>query len=220
MTICIVTDNFPPHTGGIAHFYKYLVSLLACQGHTVIVLTVDSTSTENDTTEFIDGCTKVTLKRSYQELYSYYKAYFRPGGHDAPYWLSAGFAMRKWLLHHAAKFSIDIIEVSDYGGLGAFLTGNNLPPYVITAHSALHQLLPFGHNALTDHIRVIKQLEMLAFSGCSDVIVHSPLNQQSIQNVFLKDAVFSTAPWQPPNIISQQEKNELPLIIGGFQTVK
>lgn len=219
MTVCIVTDSFPPVTNGIAHFYKYLTDLLLLYGQKVIVLTVDVNASGEDETQTENGFTRVTLKRSYQDFYRQYKAYFRPGGHDAAHWLAIGFAARQWLQANAKPFAIDVLELSDYGGLGAFFTGENFPPYLLTAHSSLHQLLPFNHHPETEHIRVVKHLEAAAFAGSTGFIAHSPSNQQAVEKSFGKKAWFARAPWQPPQGF-ERSTNGLPVTIAGLQTVK
>lgn len=220
MTICIVTDSFPPKVGGIASFYKHLAELFMQNGHSVIVLTADPSHNTEDEIRFGSGPAVVVLKKTYAGFYQQYKPYFRPGGHDAPHWIAMGFAIRNWLLKYSSKFSIDILEVSDYGGLGAFLTGDGIPPFVITAHSSLHQLLTYNNFSTTSHIEVLKSLEALAFSRAQAIVAHSPLNQQAIEQLFHRKAEFSRAPWICVKQKKQLHTGAHGLTIGGLQNVK
>src|SRR4051812_48662177 len=111
MTICIVTDSFPPDLGGIATFYGNLSGLLTDAGHQVVMIKVDQDADENEADEIIHThqLTKVTLKKSYKDKYDHFKRYFRPGGLNAPSWISAGLSIRDWLLKNARNYNIDII---------------------------------------------------------------------------------------------------------------
>lgn len=220
MNICIITDHFPPSIGGIAKFYGHLAKLLCQYGHDVTVLTFDFEGKTGDTILKRNGYTVVLLNESYKKIYQRYKPYFRPGGHDAPHWLAMGFAARNWLSQHAKSQNIDVIEVSDYGGLGAFLLGENLPPFAITAHSSLHQLQPYSNQANTEHVKVLKQLEAIAFNAANAIIAHSPLNQQSVEDVFIRKAFFARAPWELSDQVTSELTSEVPVILAGLQNIK
>jgi glycosyltransferase involved in cell wall biosynthesis len=220
MNICIITDNFLPSIGGIAKFYGHLAKLLVQYGHNVIVLTIDAQLNSDDRISENDGYTVVRLSQSYKKIYHQYKPYFRPGGHDAPHWLAMGFAIRNWLLQHGERYKLDIMEVSDYGGLGAFLIGDNLPPFAITAHSSLHQLQPYSNQPDTDHIKVLKQLESTAFNTANAIIAHSPLNQQSVEDVFKRKAFFARAPWEYSDRASSEVTSGVPIVLAGLQNIK
>src|SRR5690349_2187674 len=99
MTICIVTDNFPPDLGGIATYYGNLSAIMTDSGHNVIILKADYEAEDDESDELVQvGLrTIVTLKKSYKKYFNYYKEYFRPGGLNAPLWISAGLSIRDWL---------------------------------------------------------------------------------------------------------------------------
>ena len=113
MNICIATSNYFPDTGGISTYSQRLSGLLKKFGHTVVVLTVDITAKDEDD-DLIEndqrGVTLVKLKKTFFNYYNYYKKYFKPGGIDAPYWLSIGNAMQEWLIDNNDQFKIDIVQ--------------------------------------------------------------------------------------------------------------
>ncbi|HYC27948.1 MAG TPA: glycosyltransferase family 4 protein, partial [Chitinophagaceae bacterium] len=191
------------------------------KGHRVVVLTVNPLSSDRDITEITDDIVKVTLQESYQAFVHLYKPFFRPGGHDAPNWLAMGLAIRDWLLRNTGTYAIDLIDISDYGGLGTFLVGKDLPPFVISAHGSLHQLQPFNHQFETDHTRVIKRLETSAFENAGAVIAHSYLNKESVEKTFNIRVDFARAPWQSENLpLDSSGEDQGPLVIGGLQNTK
>jgi glycosyltransferase involved in cell wall biosynthesis len=220
MNICIITDSFPPAIGGISLFYKHLAALMVAYNHKVFVLTVNASSDQDDEVTQTEAVTIIRLRKPYKSFYNQFKPYFRPGGHDAPHWLAMGFAFREWLLSHHKNYEIDLIEVMDYGGLGAFILHETLPPFVITAHSALTQLQGLSNQADNDHINVLKQLEQIAFTNADGVIAHSLLNQESVSKVFKRSCRFARAPWQGVQAELLHNSDETPLIIGGLQNVK
>src|SRR5690242_18642397 len=181
MTICIATDGFPPMTGGIATFYGHLSAMLTKYGHKVIVLMVDhDMKMQDDEIKESGAVTKVLLRKSYTTYKEKYAPYFRPGGLDAPGWIAIGMAMRDWLQQNHKKYSIDVIETTDYGGLGAFLLAEELPPVIITGHGSYTQLKKYNHSLNDSHNNLVTELEMFAFRNADMVIAHSPLNQSDL----------------------------------------
>ena len=220
MTICLVTDNFPPDVGGVGIFYRHLSRNLSAAGHKVIVLCFGNTKNGEDETRDENGTRIIRLQKDYQRYYQYYVPYFRPGGHDAPHWLAMGMSVRNWLIQNAQSNRIDIIEVSDYGGLGFFLLHPHIPPYVVTANSALLQLQSSSHFAETEHITILKKLETLSFRYANRIIAHSPLNQASLESVIERKVDLATAPWSG---LEWQHPTSLlfpPLVVGGLQATK
>ena len=221
MTICIATSNFPPQTGGIAACYGHLAAILTLEGHRVIVLVPDNSSTgTEDAVEIKDGFTIVSLRKKYRACVKKYARYFPPGGLDAPAWIAAGIAMKEWLLQNQSHYSIDIIEVSDYGGAGIFLVQDQLPPLVVTGHGAFVQLKPYNSYIENSHTRLVSQMEMLSFQQADGVIAHSPLNQKELEQLTGREIQFARAPWQPAGKKRTDHKNNTVLTAGGLQQVK
>lgn len=224
MTICIATDAFYPQIGGIATFYGNLTELLLQQGHRIIILTLshdEQQALEED--EIIEerAYTKVVLKQSFYKQYYHYRKYFRPGGYMAPYWLAIGASMRQWLLQNHKAFDIDVVEVTDYGGIGFFLCDEQLPPVAVTGHGCLAQYASYNFTGNGEQVRLIQKLERLSFQYADSIIAHSPLNRQDLQQLSRREVLFATAPW----IVKDQQpaaaakKNGF-LVVGGMQVVK
>jgi glycosyltransferase involved in cell wall biosynthesis len=223
MTVCIATDAFYPQIGGIATFYGNMTGLLLAKGHRIIILTISHDERHaNDDDEIIEerGYTKITLKRSFYQKYYYFREYFRPGGYMAPYWLAIGAAMRDWLLHHHAQFGIDVAEVTDYGGIGFFLCDPALPPLAVTGHGCLEQYAHYNHTGNGEQVRLIQQLEKLAFQHAESIIAHSPLNRHDLQKFTGRNVDFATAPWMITEETKATKKGGYFLVVGGMQVVK
>lgn len=223
MTICIATDAFYPQIGGIATFYGNLTELLLQQGHRIIILTLSHEEQQAlDEDEIIEerNYTRVVLKRSFYKQYYHYRKYFRPGGYMAPYWLAIGSSMRRWLLQNHKAFGIDVVEVTDYGGIGFFLCDEQLPPLAVTGHGCLEQYANYNFTGNGEQVRLIQQLERLCFQYADSIIAHSPLNQQDLQQLSRREVLFATAPW----IVKDQQpgaaKKNWFLVVGGMQVVK
>jgi len=201
MTICIATDAFPPHNSGIATHNSYLAGLLHEEGHAIVILTVDFNNLKAaDDVKRVDGYTVVTLRDSYRQQFSYFSQFIRSGNREAAVWLSLGTAMRKWLLENHAAFNFDIIECSDYGGLGLFVTDSSLPPVVIMCHSMLTQLSQHEFYNRDENLSLIRFLETNAIQQADAVICHSQSNTEEVAGLFNKKAIYTTAPWisEPP----------------------
>lgn len=196
MTICIATDAFPPHQSGIATHNAYLVKLLQEAGHTVIVLTTDFRNTKGpDSIEKKEGVTVVTLRDSYKKQYAYFSNFIRSGSREAVVWLSLGMAMRGWLLENQAAFDFEIIECSDYGGLGIFCSDPALPPVVIMCHSMLSQLSQHEFYNPDENLAVIRFLETNAIRQADAVICHSHSNAAELEAVYHRKICYAPAAW-------------------------
>lgn len=223
MNVCIATNVFYPNVGGIATYYNHLATILSESGHKVSILNIDydSSPETDDLVETIDDITHITLRNSYHRLLKKYTPYFSPGGFDAPSWIACGLAMKNWLLKNQQLFKFDIIEVSDYGGLGAFLINNSLPPIVITGHGSLLQYSVFNHSKKDSHFKVVVELEKTAFNHANEILPYSFLNQQKLSELLRRKVGFATAPWKSEllnNRICSEEN--FPIVIAGFQKIK
>lgn len=220
MTICIATNIYFPSTGGIPSYYKYLSDILISFGHRVIILTIDETG-EEDSYQKNELLAIVTLRKSYQHYLSSYKKYFRPGSYTAYKWIAMGYAMRDWLLKNHKEHKIDMIETSDFGGVGIFLVDNCLPAVMVIAHSSatqIHQHSPLNDD---DHLKVITELEKLSFTHCAGIIAHSPMNQQELNTLAGRNIEFARAPWIPPLQTGQNKNPAYPHIVAGsLQKIK
>lgn len=220
MTICIATSNFPPQTGGIATFYSHLAALLVKQGHTVIVLMAEDNKEKKDEVVTTDGFKIVLLREKYEAFRSQYAPYFATGGLDAPGWIATGLAMKDWLMHHHKAYGIDIIEVSDYGGMGIFIKTANLPPVVITGHGTFTQLSRYNSVIEDDQTTVIRRLELLSLQKADAVIAHSPSNQVDLAQLSGRIVEFTTAPWVSKTKTVTTTSHKMIFTAGGLQKVK
>lgn len=220
MIICIATDTLFPRTGGIASFNHHMSVLLEKEGHTVIMLAPGEPTGQDAADEItrVGNIITVKLQATFQKHYQDWVQYFRPGGFDAPYWIALGYAMREWLLRQT-QFSIEVVEVSDYGGLGVFLTDKNLPPVVLTGHGSFKQYARYNYTRDDDHARVITMLEDLSFAHAEKVISHSPLDQQDLRQLFKRDIDIALIPFTKPDTIIPGEGNKV-ITAGGLQPIK
>lgn len=222
MTICLATSNFPPQSGGIATFYGHLTSLLLKNDHRVIVVVPDENAIAGDEDEVQtdNRFIKVLLRKKYAYYRSKFQLYFRPGGLDAPGWIAAGLAMRDWLSENQTKYGINIVEVSDYGGLAAFLVDNLLPPVAVTGHGSYTQLSKYNNSKSDRHSKVIQSLEKISFQLADGIIAGSPLNQKELANLFDRQIAFSPAPFFLSTGNIPAKNSGYPVIIGGLQKTK
>lgn len=219
MTICFVTDGRPGQVGGIAAFNRYAAAAFTDAGHSVLLLCVNSSAKEEVIKEGL--ITTVVTGKNYTAHYNKWKDHFRPGGFDAPNWIATGMCARDWLLSNHAIYQIDIIEVSDYGGIGIFLCDAMLPPVIITGHGSLSQFSPFNYTGNDANARVVQQLETLSYQHAAAVIVHSRLNKENLQQRFpaiaVKEALIS---WVHTSDTITETENGTLLTVGGLQPVK
>jgi glycosyltransferase involved in cell wall biosynthesis len=223
MTICIATSNVWPQPGGIATFYKHLSSLLTKNGHTVIILTVDYTSkeTSEEITTEDNGVKIVSLVRSYQRYYNYYKKYFSVPGLDAPNWIAMGLAMKEWLKENHQRYKIDIVETIDFGGLGLFLRFEQGPSVCVAGHGCLSQLSNHNPDNNDDHVRCIKKMEAAAFANADSIIAHSQMNQRDLFNCLKRTVEFCTAPWTfEKEYLPVNTASDFYLVVSGLQKTK
>lgn len=224
MTICITSLSVVQQTGGIPAYTRFLSSNLSTMGHRVILLSYDdkANATDEDSVEDQGNITLVTLKKTYHQQYAIHAPYFRPGSYDAPRWLAMGKSMQQWLVGNHTQFGIDIIEVPDYGGAGAFLIHDELPPVIITGHSSMLQLHHHNHTVNDDHSTVITQLEKFAYQYAAGVVTHSPQNVAELGALTGRKIFFARAPW----VFPVQKNNEKvhskgsPLIVSSLQLTK
>ena len=224
MTICIATPNYLPDTGGITTFNMNLSGLLQQAGHKVIILTVCYKNNSNDEDELSveeNGLIVVRLRKRYRSILKKNAPYFKPGGLDAPNWIALGIAMREWLLLNHKTYNIDVIETTDYGGLGIFLCDEKLPPIIITGHGSLTQLSKINYKKNDSHYKVIIELERISFQYADMILASSRLNQDDLAKTFKRVTHFATAPWDMRQFgNTQTSENGYPLIIAGMQIVK
>ena len=221
MTICVATDSFPPHNSGIATHNSCLVKLLQEAGHGIVVLTIDFSNLKGaDTITREDNITVVRLKNSYSEQFNYFNRFIKSGNREAVVWLSLGKAMRNWILTNNAAFNFDIIECSDYGGLGLFVSDPLLPPVVIMCHSMLTQLSEHEFYNPDENLSIIRFLETNAIQQADAIICHSPKNAEEITKTFTKKAMYTTAPWINATVPNQAGATITFLIASRLQVCK
>lgn len=224
MTVCITSFSIGQQVGGIPAYNSYLCSNLLTMGHKVILLTFDETAglTDENETRTQGDLTTVILKASYQHYLQKFKAYFRPGSYGAPGWLAMGMAMKEWLLKNHRTMSIDIIEAADYGGAGALLLSNDLPPVAIAGHSSFLQLKRYNSSIKDDHSAIIEQMELFAYLHADGILTHSHLNAEDLCTLTGRQVYFSRAPWTTPSAVVEDNSNDSKsnLVISGLQFTK
>lgn len=222
MTICIATSNFPPQVGGIATFSWQLANALIKVNQRVIVLTFADSHTEaaEDSVLTEQDIIIVHLRKKYERYRQHYQRFFSSGSLDAPGWISAGLAMRDWLMENHQAYKIDIIEAGDYGGLASFLIHPSLPPVVVTGHGSFFQIKKINTVISDAHTKVVVQLEELACRNADGLIAHNQKNQAYFAKHYNKRSYFVPAPWE----ISREENNipetKALVVIGGLQQIK
>jgi len=196
MTICIAADGFPPKAGGIVTFNWHLTKLLLAAGHSVVQLNVDRTPNTADRVQTNGSFTQVWLAKSFLTHKKKWAAFFRPGGMDAPDWIATGLAMGEWLLANSKAYRIDLIEASDFGGYGAFLSTPELPPLILTGHASILQLsrANFYHQK-EDSYQFLRRLEKLAYENAAAIITHSERNADDIRAITSRPVFETKMPW-------------------------
>lgn len=223
MNVCIATSNYIPDIGGIVTFNRNLCSLLNRFDHRTIILYIGYNAKGTDEDEIIhEGrLVRVILKKTYLKYRNEWSAYFRPHGLDAPNWIAMGLAMKEWLLSNSRAYYIDIIEATDYGGIGIFLCHADLPPVVLTGHGSLLQYSRYNYTIKDDHYKAIKRLEELSFLHADAIIAHSPLDQSDLQNLFQRKVELAPIPWSnDPSVTNKAVLKDKFLTIGGLETIK
>lgn len=223
MTICLAGIIALNDSNGVATFNKHFIQLFTQLKHNVIYLWVDTTSAcqLTDSVEKKDKfLTIITLRKSFNEQYKKYRNYFRSGGSNAPLWIASGLALRTWLLDFHKHYNIDLIEISDGGGLGIFLIDQSLPPVVLTGHGSNLQISCFDYTAFDEHGEVIKRLEKLSYKHANAIIAHSPVNA-SILRTFTDQPVFTTLiPFIPCTPANKIEKKKTAMVVGKLRLIK
>lgn len=221
MTVCIVTNMFFPVIGGIPNYYKYLAENLSSQGHSVIVLTVNRHATREDRVVKEKYFTKIEVSDAFRKYKTYYKQYFRTGDYEVYDWLAVGACTKDWLLQNHKKYQIDILETLDYGGLGAFLADDKLPPVVIDAHSSITQLKSVNYIPENDHTDILLKLEEISFKYADGIVAHSPFNKNDLEKYISKEVIFARCPWVYPDITNTKEtKPKRNVVISSLQLTK
>ena len=118
------------------------------------------------------------------------------------------------------KYGIDIIEVSDYGGLGIFLTDDALPPVVLTGHGSLLQYSRYNFTRDDEHAAVIRKLEHASYTYAQAVIAHSPLDQEDLKILFNRNIDLALIPWEWPEHTPLQNTMDKMVVLGGLQPIK
>jgi len=226
MTICIATSNYFPDTSGISTYSQRLAALLQIEGHKAIVLTIDfdNTSFEPDSISYeINGAMVIRLKESYRRYYRQYAGFFQPGGIDAAYWIAMGKSMYDWLAANHKTYSIDIVEASAFGGIGAFLIQSDLPPVALSGHGAFFQYKKYNRNKENEQTRLVERLEKSAFLHADGLISHSPQSQENMANNTTKKVYLAKIPIVLEIIdpYEQQKINpSMALVVGSLQKLK
>ncbi len=215
--------NYPPQAGGLSTYYSNLARLLSEQDHKVYILMAEPNSTANDDDRVTEEkkITRVLLKKSFHEARNYYKRYFRPGGFEAHSWIANGLAARAWLQNNHVAHKIDIVQTPDYGGLGIFLSGNDLPPVVVFGHGCLTQLSRYNYVKNDSHASILKKLEKLSFEQADAIMTHSPLNQLDLAKLCGQNVEMTIAPWKnDAGLVPSLPGNDSIAVAGGLQAVK
>jgi glycosyltransferase involved in cell wall biosynthesis len=221
MTVCIATSDYLPTVGGISTFNLELSLILAAAGHKAIVLFATDEDGPDEIQDELNGNLIVNLKTSYRKHLSAYSPYFSSGGFDAPRWIALGMAMKEWLTGNHNQFGIDVIEASDYGGLGIFLSDPGLPPLILTGHGSLLQYSRYNFARNDDHFKVICKLEELSFRNADAIIAHSPLDKNDLENLFDRMIEFAHIPWRYNELGDPYKPNiQKILVVGGLQPIK
>lgn len=198
MTVCIASDGFPPKAGGIVSFNWHITQLLLNAGHSVVQINIDRAPDANDRVVTKRGFTQVWLAKTFQAYKKTWAAYFRPGGMDAPDWIATGLAMKDWLLAHSKSFGIDIVEASDFGGYGAFLSAPELPPLILTGHASILQLSRVNfYPEKEESYQLLRQLEKTAYENAAAIITHSARNANDLRGFTKVPVLESPMPWTP-----------------------
>lgn len=198
MNICLITLNSLHEPGGLSTYYSQFARLLSEAGHQVFILSPDQESAPDENDEQTENglITTITLKRTYAKEKQKWVPYFRPGGFDLPNWIAIGFSCRNWLLDHCQSHKIDVIQVPDYGGIGAFLSDDALPPVVVFGHGCLLQITAYNAYRKNDtQLRLLMELEKIAFRLARGIATHSPMNQSALEKITGRPVALTLPPW-------------------------
>lgn len=198
MNICLITLNSLHEPGGLSTYYSQFARLLADAGHQVFILSPEPESAPDETDEqTVNGLiTTITLKGAYAREKQKWSPYFRPGGFDLPHWVAIGFSCRSWLLNHCQSLKIDVIQVPDYGGIGAFLNDATLPPVLVFGHGCLLQITAYNSYRKNDtQLSLLMELEKKAFKLADGIATHSSMNQAALEKITGRTVALTLPPW-------------------------
>lgn len=221
MTVCIATDNNIGSNNGISTFNLHLSSLLQEAGHKVVLLcTEENCNNEPDEVIQKGSLTTIIFKKSYSREKEKHTPYYLTGSFDAPRWIAIGKVYSSWLLENTTHYQIDIIEVSDYGGIGVFLCAKDLPPVVITFHGPLSQICNYNPCPEDDHYKTITKLEQISFKFAQGVIAHSQISLEIAKSLTTTPVFKTSIPWKRAKEAFITDIEDHALVIGGLQTIK
>lgn len=198
MNICLITLNSLHEPGGLSTYYSQFARLLAEAGHQVFILSPDQESSPHEKDEQTKNglITTITFKGTYATEKQKWAPYFRPGGFDLPNWIALGFSCRNWLLDHCLSHKIEVIQVPDYGGIGAFLSDASLPPVVVFGHGCLLQITAYNSYRKNDtQLRLLMELEKKAFQLADGIATHSQMNQSALEKITGRSVALTLPPW-------------------------
>lgn len=223
MNICLVTLNPLQEPGGLSTYYSQLARLLADGGHRIFILTPDQQARPDDEDETQENgrITTLIFRQSYAREKAAWSPYFRPGGFELPNWIAIGHCCRQWLQTNSNRLGIDLVQVPDYGGIGAFLTGKDMPPLLIFGHGCLLQITRYNpYQKKDEQLRILLALEKTAFGAATGIATHSRMNQQELEQLTGRPVACTLPPWNgiPPDIHGTQT-GEI-AVAGSLQPVK
>lgn len=224
MHICLATCEYLPQSGGIATYYGNLAQLLVEAGYRVTVLTADAESRQgeqgNPAVVSLDAEVSRQLARLQPRLSGQRRTVLNN--------LALGMAMREWLAAHAERLAFDVVEVAEYGGYGAFLLGEHLPPLTVTCHGSFGQI---GHHQTgasfrSAEFRLLVGLEALALSMADGVAAYSPMNVTEWGEYLGRTVRFVVAPWRlgggqtTPRLATSANEAVIGITVGRLQDWK
>lgn len=198
MNICLVMLNPLQEPGGLSTYYSQLARLLAAGGHRIFILIPDQQASagDEDETDKNGQITTVIFRQTYAREKAAWSPYFRPGGFELSNWIAIGHCCRHWLQTNSRRFEIDLVQVPDYGGIGAFLTGTGMPPLLIFGHGCLLQITRYNPYKKSDEqLRILLELEKKAFSAATGIATHSRMNQQELEQLTGRPVACTLPPW-------------------------
>lgn len=220
MTVCIATTDYLPQQGGIVTFTRHLSTLLVGAGHKVIILTIAESENISEVQNENDKIAVVRISNLFNDQYKKHSPYYKAGGIDTGRWVSAGFAMQEWLLINCNKFNIDVIEVSDYGGLGIFLCHEKLPPVIITAHGSFTQCSRYSDEPNKNDEKIVKELELLSFKNADAIIAHNPRNKKELEELTMRNVFQALIPFVSTYKPAPAKENGYALVAAGLHPYK
>jgi glycosyltransferase involved in cell wall biosynthesis len=222
MNICIATQEFSPFPGGIATVYDNLTRIFLNAGHKVVVLTIDASgSLSDDETTVRAGVQIITLRKSFSLQYRAWKKVIREGNQNGAFHIAMGLAMRQWLQEFAGLFQIDVVECTDYGGLGSFLAEPNLPPLVVCGHGCLLQIARYDFYQYDLNFWITTWLEKRSFQNADGIIAHNETNKKDLAQWATAETHVCAIPWIEPSLENADAATSYDiLVVGRLQVMK